>query len=234
MNRDTYASLRKILEELIPTFPQLRSLEVNAKDVNLFIPAAYTYTNPSHIEHLALKWTDFSSEGLQLMIHHLPNLKSLSFRALAYSGILYPEGTPHPSQLWNTLKTEGVHLTKIVTDTWTDTHLISYLESYEGLEHLTLEFLDLDRFFRDQSQMFGPQELLTALSGHHANSLTKLGIRAEYGQRPKWSVPEICNAEFETLLRSLTNLKEIELTLGEFSDSDFVRLSPSFLKLGTG
>lgn len=168
-------SFGSLLENIIPQFPNLHRLEINAHEVDLFKPGSYLkpedVETPSKIEHLGLMSAFLSPEGLHIMLHHLPNLKSICFRSFLQLGGTYFHVRDLETPVWSILKHERVRLLEITTDTRLGNQLISYLDSYSGLQHFILEIM------RNQSSQFDAEGLLTIIAKKHARSLVKLGIR---------------------------------------------------------
>lgn len=195
-----FVAFRHILRHLISKSTQLLRLNVNGRVSKRYGGTCYDKINenllrsiPANIEHLGLIGIKTAPENIASLFHEHRKLTSLTL----HHNLRFQDRYVEPSHLWNFLTEEQIKLPVIDTDTRVDKEFISYLDSYEGLESLTLMLRRLDLHMPEQGRpnvpwedLCQPYQFLTVLVKRHAHSLVRLGLRAQLG-RGEWVWPPV-------------------------------------------
>lgn len=222
-----FRAFPKVVQGLVSQSTRLSRLDLNGAN-NSENVSDLINSLPTSVEHFGLIGSYDSTEipeDALVILARLKNLKSLSLHTNLHLWSRY--GNQHIWVPWNIFKREGRQLSHIYTDTRMDARFLSYLASYDHLQHLTLEL----RGFGPRGPPDGPPDLchpvdlLKILSARHSQSLVKLGLQARY-MRDAWAWP--FDDEVKVLLGSLTKLKYLELSAYNSSENEIVSQSNQY------
>lgn len=180
-------------------------------------------TSLSRLEHLGLASAYITSDEFESILYRLPNLISLSFHDTGPKDSSRYGQHDTRAPVWEILEERKINLRKISTNTSNDVDdLLSYLASYQGIEHLELDVLKP----APNSTLLRPFKLLSLLSKNHFQSLLHLSIRAVDGQTA-WMWQKF-TGNMKSLLFHFPNLQCLELTARGASEENIVRFERLF------